>query len=134
MAALFTVMLVCVAGLGVLDSVALDTREHIHDLGVCKAIGMTPRQTVSLVLASVSAIGVSGALLGVPAGYALRHLVLPVMGRAAGTGMPSPALHVYTPVQLILPGLGGVVLAVLGALASAGWAARSRTATTLRTE
>jgi putative ABC transport system permease protein len=54
MAALLTLMLVSVAGLGVLNSVVLDTRERVHDLGVCKALGMSPRQTVSLVLASVT--------------------------------------------------------------------------------
>ncbi|MCI3221769.1 ABC transporter permease [Streptomyces sp. NP-1717] len=81
MAVLFTLMLISVAGLGVLNSVVLDTRERIHDLGVCKAIGMTPRQTLSLVLASVTVIG---GLIGVPAGYALHGLVMPVMGHAVG--------------------------------------------------
>ncbi|MFD3920819.1 FtsX-like permease family protein [Streptomyces sp. NPDC058595] len=134
MAALFTLMLITVAGLGVLNSVVLDTRERIHDLGVCKAIGMTPRQTLSLVLASVTVIGVIGGLIGVPAGYALHGLVMPVMGHAVGTGLPSPVLDVYEPVQLLLLGLGGVVIAVLGALVPAGWAARARTATALRSE
>ncbi|GAA0901026.1 MULTISPECIES: ABC transporter permease [Streptomyces violaceusniger group] len=134
MAALLTLMLIIVAGLGVLNSVVLDTRERIHDLGVCKAIGMSPRQTLSLVLASVAVIGVIGGLLGVPAGYALHHVVMPVMGRAVGTSLPSPVLDVYEPVQLLLLGLGGVVIAVLGALIPAGWAAGARTATALRTE
>ncbi|MFF2406970.1 ABC transporter permease [Streptomyces sp. NPDC058092] len=134
MAVLLTLMLVSVAGLGVLNSVVLDTRERIHDLGVCKAIGMSPRQTMSLVLSSVTAIGVIGELIGAPAGYALHSLVMPVMGRAVGTSLPSPVLDVYEPVQLLLLGLGGVVIAVLGALIPAGWAARARTATALRTE
>ncbi|MFE1011037.1 ABC transporter permease [Streptomyces sp. NPDC058794] len=134
MAGLFTLMLVAVAGLGVLNSVVLDTRERVQDLGVCKAIGMTPRQTVSLVLASVAAIGVIGGLLGVPVGYVLHGIVMPVMARAVGTTMPSSVLDVYGPTQLVLLGLGGGVLAVLGALVPAGWAARTRTATALRTE
>ncbi|MFI6093097.1 ABC transporter permease [Streptomyces sp. NPDC051218] len=134
MAGLLTLMLVAVASLGVLNSVVLDTRERVHDLGVCKAIGMTPRQTVSLVLASVAAIGVVGGLLGVPVGYVLHGLVMPVMARAVGTTMPSTVLDVYGPTQLLALGLGGVVLAVLGALVPAGWAARTRTATALRTE
>lgn len=134
MAVLLTLMLITVAALGVLNSVVLDTRERIHDLGVCKAIGMSPRQTLSLVLASVAVIGVTGGLLGVPAGYALHHVVMPVMGRAVGTSLPSPVLEVYEPVQLLLLGLGGVVIAMLGALIPAGWAARARTATALRTE
>ncbi|MGY1577341.1 ABC transporter permease [Streptomyces sp. MN13] len=134
MAVLLTLMLVSVAGLGVLNSVVLDTRERVHDLGVCKAIGMTPRQTVSLVLSSVAAIGVVGGLLGVPAGYVMHRLVMPVMGRAVGTGMPPAVLDVFGPLQLLLPGLGGVVLAMVGALVPAGWAARARTAAALRTE
>ncbi|TGB14654.1 FtsX-like permease family protein [Streptomyces sp. MZ04] len=134
MAVLLTLMLVSVAGLGVLNSVVLDTRERIHDLGVCKAIGMSPRQTMSLVPASVAVIGMIGGLIGVPAGYALHGLVMPVMGRAAGTSLPSPILDVYEPVQLLLLGVGGVMLAMLGALIPAGWAAKARTATALRTE
>ncbi|MEO3753853.1 FtsX-like permease family protein [Streptomyces sp. B6B3] len=134
MATLLTLMLVSVAGLGVLNSVVLDTRERVHDLGVCKALGMTPRQTVTLVLASVAGIGVLGGLVGVPAGYALHGYVLPVMGRAAGTNLPPSILDVYPTPWLVLLALAGVLIAVLGALLPAGWAARARTATALRTE
>lgn len=134
MAVLLTLMLVSVAALGVLNSVVLDTRERVHDLGVCKALGMSPRQTVSLVLASVTGIGVLGGLVGVPAGYALHGYVLPVMGHAAGTGLPRSVLDVYGTPQLLLLGLAGLVIALLGALLPAGWAAKARTATALRTE
>jgi putative ABC transport system permease protein len=134
MAALLTLMLVSVAGLGVLNSVVLDTRERVHDLGVCKALGMTPRQTVSLVLASVTGIGVIGGLIGVPAGFALHGFVLPRMGDTAGTALPPSVLEVYDASQLVLLGLAGIVIAALGALLPAGWAARTHTATALRTE
>jgi putative ABC transport system permease protein len=134
MAALLTLMPVSVAGLGVLNSVVLDTRERVHDLGVCKALGMSPRQTVSLVLASVAGIGVLGGLVGVPAGFALHGFVLPVMGHAAGTDLPPSVLEVYEIPQLVLLGLAGIAIALLGALLPAGWAARTRTATALRTE
>ncbi|MER7722406.1 FtsX-like permease family protein [Streptomyces sp. NPDC096323] len=134
MAVLLTLMLVSVAGLGVLNSVVLDTRERVHDIGVCKALGMSPRQTVSLVLASVAGIGVLGGLVGVPAGYALHGYVLPVMGHAGGTNLPPSILEVYEPWQLALLGLAGIAIAMLGAMLPAGWAARARTATALRTE
>jgi putative ABC transport system permease protein len=133
-AALLTLMLVCVAGLGVLNSVILDTRERVHDLGVCKALGMSPQQTVSLVLASVAGIGVLGGLIGVPLGFALHGFVLPVMGHAAGTNLPPSILDVYDAPQLVLLGLAGIAIAMLGALLPAGWAAGARTATALRTE
>ncbi|MCX5562080.1 ABC transporter permease [Streptomyces sp. NBC_00038] len=134
MAVLLTLMLVSVAGLGVLNSAVLDTRERVHDLGVCKALGMSPRQTVSLVLASVAGIGVLGGLVGVPLGFALHGYVLPVMGHAAGTNLPPSILDVYEPWQLLLLGLAGITIALLGALLPASWAAKTRTATALRTE
>ncbi len=134
MAALLTLMLVAVAGLGVLNSVVLDTRERVHDLGVCKAIGMSPRQTVTMVLASVIGIGAAGGLIGVPTGIALHGYILPLMGEAAGTRLTSHMKEVYEALELLMLGLGGVVIAVLGAMIPAGWAARAKTGTALRTE
>lgn len=134
MAALLTLMLVAVAGLGVLNSVVLDTRERVHDLGVCKAIGMSPRQTVTMVLASVAGLGVVGGIVGVPAGVALHDYILPVMGHAAGTRLTPQIQSVYHALELVLLGLAGVAIAVLGATLPAGWAAKARTATALRTE
>jgi putative ABC transport system permease protein len=134
MAAILALMLVTVAGLGVLNSVVLDTRERVHDLGVCKAIGMSPRQTVTMVLASVAGIGVIGGIIGVPAGVALHDYILPLMGQAAGTRLTPRIEAVYPALELVLLGLGGVALAILGAMLPAGWAAKARTATALRTE
>ena len=81
-----TLLLAAVAGLGVLNTVVLQTRERVHDLGVFKAIGMTPRQTMAMVASSVLdvyhapqlillalaglAIAVAGAML--PAGWAAK--------------------------------------------------------------
>lgn len=134
MAVLLTLMLVSVAGLGVLNSVVLDTRERVHDLGVCKALGMSPRQTLSLVLASVAGIGLIGGLVGLPLGFALHGYVLPVMGHAAGTNLPPSILEVYDTPQLALLGVAGIAIAMLGAMLPASWAAKARTATALRTE
>ncbi|MBW4718495.1 ABC transporter permease [Saccharothrix obliqua] len=132
--ALLTLLLVAVAGLGVLNTVLLDTRERVRDLGVHKAVGMTPGQTTALVVASVAVTGVVGGVLGVPAGVALHSAVLPLMAEGAGTALPASAHAAYHPVGLVLFALGGLVIAVLGALPPAGWAARTRTATALRAE
>ncbi|HET9944282.1 MAG TPA: FtsX-like permease family protein, partial [Actinomycetes bacterium] len=50
LAGLLTLMLVTVAGLGVLNAVVLDVRDRVHDIGIHKALGMTPRQTLTAVL------------------------------------------------------------------------------------
>jgi len=134
LAGLLTLMLVTVAGLGVLNAVVLDVRERVHDIGVHKALGMTPRQTLTAVLASVAPIGLAGGLIGMPAGLVMHDILLPAMGRGAGVELPRTVLTVYGPAQLTVFALGGMLLAAAGALLPAGWAARTRTATALRTE
>jgi putative ABC transport system permease protein len=129
-----TLLIAIVAGLGVLNTVVLQTRERVHDLGVFKAVGMTPRQTIAMVVSTVAGIGLVAGLIAIPAGVALHQYVLPVMGNAAQTGLPASVLHVYHTPELILLALSGLAIAVAGALAPASWAARTRTALALRTE
>jgi putative ABC transport system permease protein len=132
--ATLTVLLAAVAGLGVLNTVVLQTRERVHDLGVFKAVGMTPRQTIAMVVCSVAGIGLVAGLIAIPAGIAVHHFVLPAMGHAAQTDVPPSVLNVYQPWELILLALSGLAIAVAGALLPAGWAARTRTAFALRAE
>ncbi|QGZ47229.1 FtsX-like permease family protein [Streptomyces sp. QHH-9511] len=132
--AMLTLMLVAVACLGVLNTVVLDTRDRVRDLGVLKALGMTPRQTVTQVLTSVGVIGLVAGAVGVPVGVALHGWVMPAMGRAAGTTIPPADIDVYGAPLLGLLALAGVTIALLGALLPAGWAARTETARALRAE
>jgi putative ABC transport system permease protein len=132
--AALTLLIAVVAGLGVLNTVVLQTRERAHDLGVFKAVGMTPRQTIAMVVSTVGGIGLVAGLIAIPAGVALHQFVLPVMGDAAQTGLPAAVRNVYQAPELILLALSGLVIAVAGALAPASWAARARTASALRTE
>ncbi|MEU1284274.1 ABC transporter permease [Kitasatospora sp. NPDC005856] len=132
--ATLTLMMIAVAALGVLNTVVQDTRERIHDLGIFKALGMTPRQTIAMVLTSVSLTGLVAGLIGVPIGMAVEKATLTQMGNAIGRNLPPSVTHVYTPGALLPLLAGGIAIALLGALLPAGWAARSRTATALRTE
>ncbi|MER7578958.1 FtsX-like permease family protein [Kitasatospora sp. NPDC097691] len=134
LAGTLTLLLSVVAGLGVLNTVLLDTRERVHDLGVLKALGMSPRQTVGMVLTSVCGSGLVAGLIGVPVGIAVHHWVMPAMARAAGIGVPDVDLGVFGPSVVGPLVLGGLVLALLGAALPATWAARTRTVTALRTE
>ncbi len=95
---------------------------------------MTPRQTIAMVVSTVAGTGLVAGLIAVPAGVALHRYVLPVMGNAVQTGLPAAVLNVYRPWELALLALGGLAIAVAGALAPAGWAARTRTASALRAE
>lgn len=134
LSALLTLMLVAVAALGVLNGVLLDTRERVRETGVYKALGMTPRQTIAMVLTSVVLTGVVAGALGVPLGVTLHGWVFPAMGDSAGLRLPDSVIAVYHAAELLPLALGGLLIAALGALLPAGWAARARTATALRTE
>ena len=115
-----TVLLAAVAGLGVLNTVVLHTRERAHDLGVFKAVGMTPRQTVTMVVCWVASTGLVAGLLAVPAGMALHRLVLPLMAAAANLALPASYMDVYRGWELAALAAAGAVIAIAGALLPAG--------------
>jgi putative ABC transport system permease protein len=131
---LLTILLAAVAALGVLNTVVLQLRERVHDLGVFKAVGMTPRQSIAMVVCSVLAVGLAAGLVAVPIGVLVHQGVVPVMAHAANSGIPESLVTVYTLPELILLALAGLVIAIAGALGPASWAARARTASALRTE
>jgi putative ABC transport system permease protein len=132
--AMLTILIMIVAGLGVLNTVALQIRERAHDIGVFKAIGMTPRQTLTMIVCSVGLVGLVAGIVAVPAGVYLHHNVIPTMAHAANSGIPPSLLSVYSPWTVILLALSGLVIAVVGALGPAMWAARTHTAFALRAE
>ncbi len=131
---MLTLMLAVVAALGVLNMVVMNTRERVHDLGVFKAIGMTPRQTIAMVVCWVAGTGLVAGVLAVPAGILVHRVVLPIMASAADLALPPSFLSVYGGWEMVGLALAGIGIAVLGALVPAGWAARIRTATALHAE
>jgi putative ABC transport system permease protein len=132
--ALLTLMMAVVAGLGVFNTVLLGTRERVHDLGVFKAVGMAPRQTIAMVLCWVVGPAVVAAVVAIPVGMALRTATVNAMASAAYTGLPASFQAVYRPAELVLLALSALVIGAVGALLPASWAARSRTAVALRAE
>jgi putative ABC transport system permease protein len=131
---MLTLLIIAVAGLGVLNTVALQIRERAHDIGIFKALGMTPRQTLTMVICSVGITGLVAGIVAVPAGILLHDNVLPVMGHAANSGLPASLYSVYSAPEIVILALAGLIIAIAGALVPASWAAHSRTATALRTE
>jgi putative ABC transport system permease protein len=131
---LLTLLLIVVAGLGVLNTVVLQLRERVHDLGVFKSVGMTPRQAIAMVVCSVALIGLLAGIVGIPLGVLVHNGVVPVMGHAADTSLPPAVISVYSWWQYVLLALAGLLIAVVAALGPASWAARTRTAFALRAE
>jgi putative ABC transport system permease protein len=131
---LLTELIAVLAGLGVLTSVLMLTRERVHDLGIFKALGMTPRQTVTMVICWVIAPAVAAAAIAIPAAIYLHALTVQSIGTITGSGVPPSAITIYHPTELLTLAASGLAIAAVGALLPAGWAAASRATTALHAE
>jgi putative ABC transport system permease protein len=127
-------LLAVAAALGVVNTVVLQTRERTHDLGVFKAIGMTPRQALAMVVCWVAGTGLAAGVLGVAAGMTLHRELIPRLAYFAGNGTPPGFLDVYGGWQTAALALAGLVIAAAGALVPAGLAVRAPAAAALRAE
>jgi putative ABC transport system permease protein len=127
-------MVAIAAGLGVLNTVLMTTRDRVHDLGVFKALGMRPGQIVTMVICWIAVPAIVAAAMAAPAAVALNDATLHAMGATAHTGIPASFSQVFGPARLALLSLAAVAIAVAGALLPAIWAARTRAATALRAE
>jgi len=143
------VLVAVLAGLGVLNAALIATRERVHDLGVFKAVGMTPRQVITMVTCWVIGPAVIAAAIALPAGLTAQDRLVYQLassnggmlscvgsctGPAWGSVLPGSFVHVLGGTDLLLLALAGLAIAIAGALGPAIWAARTRTSTVLHTE
>lgn len=131
---LLSLMVAVAAGLGVLNTVLMTTRDRVHDLGIFKALGMRPGQVVVMVICWVLGPAVLAGAIAAPAAIALNTATVHAMAATAHTGVPASFTDVFPAPRLALLSLAAVAIAVLGALLPAAWAARARPATALRAE
>jgi putative ABC transport system permease protein len=135
---LLTIIVAVLAGLGVLSCVLILARDRVHDLGIFKAIGMTPPQMITMVICWVIAPGIAAAIVALAAGIALHTAVIHAINNdqsaSIRAAMLSTLVHVYNPGELALLALAALAVAIVGALAPATWAALSKTATALHAE
>jgi putative ABC transport system permease protein len=131
---LLALMVAVAAGLGVLNTVLMTTRDRVHDLGVFKALGMRPGQTLAMVVCWIAGPAVVAAAIAAPAAVALNTATVRAMAGTAHTDIPVSFTQVFPPSRLALLSLAAVLIAVAGALLPATWAARARPAVALRAE
>jgi putative ABC transport system permease protein len=131
---LLALMVAAAAGLGVLNTVLMTTRDRVHDLGILKALGMRPGQMLTMVVCWVAGPAVLAAVIAAPAAVALNTATIRAMAGTAHTGVPASFTQVFPPSRLALLSLAAIAIAVAGALLPASWAARARPAVALRTE
>jgi putative ABC transport system permease protein len=132
--ALLAVMVAVAAGLGVLNTVLMTTRDRVHDLGIFKVLGMRPGQTLTMVVCWILGPAVLAAVIAAPAAVALNTATVHAMAGTAHTGVPASFTQVFPPSRLAVLSLAALVIAVIGALLPASWAARARPAAALRAE
>jgi len=131
---LLALMVAVAAGLGVLNTVLMTTRDRVHDLGIYKALGMRPGQLLTMVVCWIAGPAVLAAVIAAPAAVALTTATVQAMAGTAHTGIPASFTQVFPPSRLALLSLAALAIAAAGALLPAGWAARARPATALRAE
>jgi putative ABC transport system permease protein len=129
-----SLMVAVAAGLGVLNTVLMTTRDRVHDLGIFKSLGMRPGQVVVMVICWVVGPAVIAGAIAAPAAVALNTATLHAMAATAHTGIPASFTEVFPVLRLAQLSLAALAIAVIGALLPAIWAARARPATALRAE
>ncbi|MDQ6746638.1 MAG: ABC transporter permease, partial [Candidatus Dormibacteraeota bacterium] len=128
-------VLAAIAVAGVFNTVVLDTREQVRDIAILKAVGMSPNQVVSMVVAAVAVLGLLAGGLGIPLGLFLQRNILALMAEiATGTRLPASFYDPLSPLLLPLLALAGVAVAALGAWLPARWAAYAGVTEVLQTE
>jgi putative ABC transport system permease protein len=110
----------------------LNSRERSFDIAVLKAVGMSGRQVVTMMVAPAILLGLIGSVLGAPAGIQLTQVL--VHSTADSVGLVVDLGHAFGVANLSLIAVAGVATAVIGSLLPAWWAARAPVAVVLRAE
>jgi putative ABC transport system permease protein len=123
-----------IAAAGVFCTMLLHVRERSRDLAILKAVGMTPRQLLAMVLTSSAVLGMVGGLLAMPLGVRAYRGLMTQLAQQIGNRPPPFAFDVLHPTTLYPLGVMGLTIALAGAVFPARRAARSRAAEILRSE
>jgi putative ABC transport system permease protein len=126
-------VLLVIGAANVLTTMLLNVRERIRDIGVLKAIGMTPQQVVGSVAAGTGLMTVLALVVGIPLGLVIFHVLFIVV--AENMADADPALYAPPPLlgtALIVP--AALVFAILCAILPARRAANVKVTDVLRHE
>ena len=110
------VVAVIVAALGIVNTLTMGVVERIREIGVLRAIGMSRRQVMRMVVVEATILGVVGVILGSLAGIAAGAMLLQLGGGlGAPGGVPWFPIGVAAFLGLVLPALAAVYPARLAA-------------------
>ncbi len=110
------VVAVIVAALGIVNTLTMGVVERIREIGVLRAIGMSRRQVMRMVVVEAVILGMVGVVLGSLAGIAAGAMLLQLGGGlGAPGGIPWFPIGVAAFLGLVLPALAAVYPARLAA-------------------
>ncbi|WP_214106453.1 ABC transporter permease [Acrocarpospora catenulata] len=118
------VVLALIGLANLLTASALGLRDHVRDLAVLQAMGLTPRQVMATLVTGTGLLAVLGVLAGAAAGALLSTALIDLEGH--GSGMGAGIGRAPAPAALAAAVLIAVGAALLVALIPARRAARAR--------
>ncbi|HEX6231306.1 MAG TPA: ABC transporter permease [Actinomycetota bacterium] len=106
-------MAVIIAVFGIVNTLSLSIYERTRELGLLRAVGMTRRQTRSMVRWEAVLIAVMGALFGVVVGIAFGWIMQRALAPEGFTELGIPGVQIA--IYVVLAGVAGVLAAILPA-------------------
>jgi putative ABC transport system permease protein len=108
------VILVLIAMANLLTATDVGLRDHVHEAGILKAMGLTPRQVMATLVVSTTIVTAIGIVAGVAAGLAIAPRLINAQGQASGMGWGIAAsLSPATIAAFIAAALAAAVAAAL---------------------
>jgi putative ABC transport system permease protein len=100
---------VLVAALGIVNTLTMGVLERVREIGVLRAIGMSRRQAMRMVVVEAAILGVVGVVLGAAAGIAVGAVLLELGGDIAHPGgIPWLPIGVAAALGLVLPAIAAL--------------------------
>jgi len=99
---------VIVAALGIVNTLTMGVLERVREIGLLRAIGMSRRQAMRMVVVEAAILGIVGVVLGAVAGIAVGAVLLQLGGGLGHPGAPWLPIGVAAVLGLILPALAAL--------------------------
>jgi putative ABC transport system permease protein len=126
-------VLVAIGLVNLLNTTLLGVRERMRDLGLLKTIGLSPQQMIVSVTVGVAILAILAVAVGLPLGLFIARALFELMSNTMmGLGVALKVYLEWQQVALLIP--GALILAVLGGLIPARWAASVKVVDALRYE
>ena len=131
-AVIVLVVILALIGLANVSTAAnIGLRDHLRDIGVLRAIGLTPRQVTATMVIGAGVLALIAAVLGTGVGVALSGRLIDLQGRDSGIG--AGIARSPSAVTLVVSALVACMIAMLTAFLRSRDAVRADISTALRT-